>query len=79
MKLYIIQYCHGGVPEEPEVFTIPKESELRWIEYFNKDSMILDKDGYDIRMSTAPLSLVLGQDYLTDTSDNEVRRWIKEI
>lgn len=81
MKLYLIQYVHGGVAEEPEVFITPKEAELRWVEYFSKDKMYFDKDGYNILSSPGPISLALGQDYLTDSTDgdNEVRRWTKEI
>jgi hypothetical protein len=30
MSIYVIQYCHGGVPEEPRVFTDHRRARAVW-------------------------------------------------
>lgn len=37
MQVHVVQYVHGGVPEDPLIFTDEAQAELKYIDLINKE------------------------------------------
>lgn len=54
VKIHIIQYEHGGIPDEPDIFTNKKQADAFFLKHFNeefkKDYKTVDA-AYEYQMS----------------------------